>query len=275
LIGFQQGSIGGANDDDVPFTDVIRLGQPATTFTIDSNVCIPLLPSGDFLLTDGGKIIDTKAPGPHLSPPTGHKYHPTLSRFAADGRFVIVDKNMVDTLTDKSFPSPEWPDLGESGYQPGFGFLTAALRDVNVETIVNNRVERTKIGTDLQVRLLPTAALKDIPLDLLELWIKVVLRGELGSDGAYVKWDEPTWEKKRQELATKKAPIADFPFPGHVTTDRLHWLRAEFEAAEDANKPRLAKQLLARAEAAGDKIEANRWRKWLEASAKHAELPKK
>ena len=27
------------------------------------------------------------------------------------------------------------------------------------------------------------------------------------------------------------SPHPDFPFPGYVATDRLHWLRAEFTAA--------------------------------------------
>ena len=80
------------------------------------------------------------------------------------------------------------------------------------------------------------------------------------SEGRFVKWDEPTWEKKRQELAAKPAPYADFPFPGHVATDRLHWLRQEYESARVADKPGLAKQLLDRAEAVGDKAEAVRWR---------------
>ena len=65
---------------------------------------------------------------------------------------------------------------------------------------------------------------------------------------------------KRQELAAKPAPYPDFPFPGHVATDKLHWLRQEYESASDKDKPSLAKQLLDRAEAAGDKAEAVRWR---------------
>ena len=56
-------------------------------------------------------------------------------------------------------------------------------------------------------------------------------------------------------------PHPDFPFPGYVATDRLHWLRAEFTAATtDADKLRLATELLRRAEQFGDKAEAIRWR---------------
>jgi hypothetical protein len=82
----------------------------------------------------------------------------------------------------------------------------------------------------------------------------------LDSDGRFVAWNEATWEKKRQELAAKPAPYPDFPFPGHVATDKLHWLRQEYASASDKAKPTLAKQLLGRAEAAGDKAEAARWR---------------
>ena len=56
-------------------------------------------------------------------------------------------------------------------------------------------------------------------------------------------------------------PYPDFPFPGYVATDRLHWLRAEFTAATtDADKLRLATELLRRAGQFGDKAEAIRWR---------------
>ena len=42
--------------------------------------------------------------------------------------------------------------------------------------------------------------------------------------------------------------------------DRLHWLRQEFDSADDREKAKnLAKQLLARANDAGDKAEAVRW----------------
>lgn len=100
----------------------------------------------------------------------------------------------------------------------------------------------------------------EIPTDLLELWAQIAVRGHLDDEGTFVKWDEPTWEKHRQELAAKPVPYPDFPFPGHVATDRLHWLRQEYGNANDAEKSRLAKQLLDRAEAAGDKAEAVRWR---------------
>jgi hypothetical protein len=108
---------------------------------------------------------------------------------------------------------------------------------------------------------LPTAALKSIPLDLLESWSQVAVRGELDAENRFKLWNEATWERKRQELAAKPTPIADFPFPGHVATDKLHWLRAEYFAATNAaEKQRLAKELLRRAESNGDESEAVRWR---------------
>jgi hypothetical protein len=80
------------------------------------------------------------------------------------------------------------------------------------------------------------------------------------ADWPHPKWGEPTWKRKRQEFAAKPTPHPDFPFPGHVAKDKLLWLRHEYESASDADKPRLAKQLLDRAEAAGDKAKAVRWR---------------
>jgi hypothetical protein len=51
----------------------------------------------------------------------------------------------------------------------------------------------------------------------------------------------------------------------------LYWLRAEFENATEKAKPRLAKQLLDRAEAAGDK--ADMWRKKLQEAKKAGKKP--
>ena len=111
-------------------------------------------------------------------------------------------------------------------------------------------------------RLPPPVRLR-IPAYLLEHWAQVAVRGQLDDEDAFVKWDEPTWEKQRQELAAQPAPYPEFPFPGYVAQDRLHWLRQEYDNASEADKPALARQLLDRAEAAGDQAEAARWRRVL------------
>ena len=113
---------------------------------------------------------------------------------------------------------------------------------------------------------LPSLDQLAIPPDMLELWAQVAVRGQLDDEGLFVKWDEETWEKKRQELAAKPAPYPDSPFPGHVANDKLHWLRQEYEQADDADKPILARQLLDRSEAAGDEVEAVGWRSVLSAA---------
>ncbi len=106
---------------------------------------------------------------------------------------------------------------------------------------------------------MPDPEYLEVPPALLELWAQVALRGHLDDEGAYSRWDEPTWEEKRQKLAATAAPFPGFPFPGRLAADQLHWLRQEFENAGGADKPRIAKQLLDRANAAGDKAEAARW----------------
>lgn len=113
----------------------------------------------------------------------------------------------------------------------------------------------------VEVRFLPTAGWWSIAPELIELWARVAIRGELAADGTFKKWDEATWEKKRQELAAIQPPYPDFPFPGHVATDKLHWLRTEFgEAKTEPEQLRLSTTLLRRAEESGDKAEAVRWR---------------
>jgi tRNA A-37 threonylcarbamoyl transferase component Bud32 len=183
-----------------------------------------------------------------LVPPAGRKYHPALSRFAPDGRFVSgppgYTELIVDTLTEKAAPNG-----GIAHALPGFGFIS--------EPVFPKDYSRYA----LTIRIVPGAGRLNLPPDLLELWAQVAVRGELGPDGQLVPWDEPTWQRKRQELAARPAPRGDVPFPGHLANDSLHWLRGEYEAAgDDAARLRLASELLRRAEGMGDRAEAARWR---------------
>ena len=65
--------------------------------------------------------------------------------------------------------------------------------------------------------------------------------------------------KSDKNFPRDRPHIPIFHSPGHVARDRLHWLRQEYGNANDADKPRLAKQLLDGAEKAGDKAESVRW----------------
>jgi len=205
---------------------------------------------GDRVLLDSGQVFDTRT-WRRLQPPKGQKYHPEITRFAPDGRFVPVyhpesgwPLQFLDSRTEKN---------ALIGYGPG-------LYQAKLGWVGGGWVGSNDNGSEIALHRLPPPDRLNIPPDLLELWAQVTVRGQLDDEGAFVKWYEATWEKKRQELAAKPAPDPDFPFPGRVATDRLHWLRQEYESASDANKPGLAKQLLDRAEAAGDKAEAVRWR---------------
>jgi hypothetical protein len=212
-----------------------------------------LSPVGELARVHEGEVYDMRT-YQRLLPPPGRKFHPSLARFAPDGRFVASDTRagfgVIDTRADKVVPTrTDWAGTARAGHLPGFGLATAV------------RENGTRTWEAPELRVLPAADKLDLPPDLLELWARVAVRGELDAEGRFVKWDEPTWERKRQELAAKPAPSADVPFPGHVATDRLHWLRREFEeATDDADKFRHARDLLRRAEAAGDRTEAVRWR---------------
>jgi hypothetical protein len=216
---------------------VFRVGQdepiaefPGTAIWPDS-----LARAGDLVHGGNGWVYDTRT-WQRLLPPPGRKFHPELARFAPDGRFVYTVLSeggvLIDTRTDKVLPTPyhPWHVLPAQGMIAEGG------------------------------RLMPPASRLDLPPEMLELWAQVSLRGELDAEGRFVKWDEPTWERKRQKLAAAPVPHPDLPFPGHVATDKLHWLRAEYEAAPEKDKFRLATELLRRAESAGDRVEAVRWR---------------
>jgi eukaryotic-like serine/threonine-protein kinase len=211
-----------------------RLGLPESLLPLNEPFIRVL--EGELLIKDKTQVFDV-ATFKRLQPPSGRKYHPALKRIAPDGRFVLGDdlNKLIDTNTEKSIPTGGLPR-----YLPNYGWILWS--------------------NGMEVRLPPPEHLK-IPEDLLELWAQVAVRGELGPDGSFVKWNEETWERKRQELAALPAPIPDFPFPGYITTDKLHWLRAEFnEAKTDADKLRCASELLRLAEASNNRIEADRWR---------------
>jgi hypothetical protein len=211
--------------------------------------------AGDLAHGGNGWVYDTRT-WQRLLPPPGRKFHPDLARFAPDGRFVVAGVNfsvssfgercVIDTRTDKFLPTEVgWTDVVWRNL-PGFGLVAVLNQNGGAGTV--------------EVRLLPSASRLDLPADLLELWAQVAVCGEIGGDGQFLKWDESTWERKRQELAARPAPWPDFPFPGHVAADRLHWLRTRYASASDADRPHLARQLLDRAESAGDRAEAVRWR---------------
>jgi hypothetical protein len=206
---------------------------------------------------NSGQIFDSGT-WQRLQPPKGRKHHPDLSSFTPDGRFVSIldDRGNVELLDTRTENAIQRGVSGPSFYQAESGWVWSGYR-------LGCTVDR-----------LPPPDRLNIPPDLLELWAQVAVRGHLDDEGAFVQWDESTWELKRQALAARPAPWPDFPFPGHVATDRLHWLRAEFaNAADEAEKPALAAELLNRAEAAGDNAEAVRWRAWLSAQAPQQEPP--
>jgi hypothetical protein len=162
---------------------------------------------------DGRKVIDTSN-GKQLRPPAGRRYHPAIARFAPDGRFV----NGVDTFTEKWIPTQrDWgPNRVVSntslfrgqatGHLPGFGQVAVEM------------------DYTASIRLLPAAEQLTIPADALELWLQVCLCGEIGPEEEFVKWDEPTWQQKRQQLAAALPPAnLPIPFPGQVAADRTHW----------------------------------------------------
>jgi hypothetical protein len=211
---------------------------------------------GERALLKSGKILDTKT-WRRLLPSDGRKYHPDLARFAPDGRFVPTPEidylsyiKLIDKETEKVFRM-----LGEkSFYDQKLGWLgSPPTQDLMGSPFLFKA----------NLYRLPPTDHRDFPPDLIELWVQVAVRGELNEDQDFAKWNEATWEKKRQELAAKPAPYPDFPFPGHVAGDRLHWLRQEYQNAKESDQPALARQLLGRAEAVGDREEAAHWRRVL------------
>src|SRR5882724_11249285 len=145
-------------------------------------------------------------------------YHPDISRFASDGLVPVVANDglrLIDTRAEKEFVFGPTV-FGPAHYLGGFGW------------VYFDAAEPGNVGRASSVVHVIASPRGDISLNVLELWVQVALCGQLGEDGQFTWWDEPTWERKRQELASLPAPWPDFPFPGYVAVDRLHWLRQQY-----------------------------------------------
>ncbi|MBX9579006.1 MAG: protein kinase [Gemmataceae bacterium] len=194
-----------------------------------------------------------------LKPPAGRRYHPTLARLAPDGRFwstARVRFHQSMSLDDgfrrwyshgHSFGSVEWYGQKQffdgqflRGDRLGHDFDTVTEKDlpyavngphvhgfgqVAVRTYGEAGEDNPRYYDDAELRVLPDPKRLDIPPELVELWAKVVVGGELGPDGRFQAWDHPTWATKQRELAAAKPPYADFPFPGWATTEPHLWWR--------------------------------------------------
>jgi serine/threonine protein kinase len=193
-----------------------RIGQPGSwtpraEFERDA-------PGLDSLIAElGGKLfrdertLYTLEPLQRLNPPRGRKYHPDLAKLAPDGRFF----GNLDTVTEKELPV-SFAGKGMSG----FGRWT--FKDFWIE------IEEGRRGYDgHELHLLPDPKRLNFPQEMLELWVQVVTGGELGTDGRFQPWDEPTWAAKQKQLAAMKPPYADFPFPGWAATEPNLWYRIQ------------------------------------------------
>jgi hypothetical protein len=81
----------------------------------------------------------------------------------------------------------------------------------------------TRSNESFELRILPDPKRLDFPPEMLELWAKLVVGGELSPEGTFQPWDQPTWTAKQRELAAMKPPYADFPFPGWIATEPHLW----------------------------------------------------
>jgi serine/threonine protein kinase len=153
-----------------------------------------------------GRVLTDAVTLERLRPPLGRKYHPALATLAPDGRFW----SGLDTVTEKDIPGYFGHD-----HVPGLGLV--AVRTTYDDTPPESRRDYPEL------RVRPDADRLGIPAALLELWAGVVAGGELGPDGRFQPWDQPTWAAKQRELAAAKPPYPDFPFPGWAAAEPDLW----------------------------------------------------
>src|SRR5262245_32811056 len=79
--------------------NVTKQAEPLIQWMIASHL---LPPADDLVRLSDGRVYDSRT-WKRLFPPVGRNFHPTLARFAPDGRFVTNYPGglLIDTLTDK------------------------------------------------------------------------------------------------------------------------------------------------------------------------------
>jgi serine/threonine protein kinase len=173
------------------------------------------------------RLLFTYDPINRLKPPPGRKYASQLAQLAPDGRFF----ESLDTVTEKELPIPV-----NANFVPGFeGPFVPGIGRVNLRTVGGEPGAFATLAEPF-IQILPDPKRLDIQPELLELWAQVVVGGELGEDGTFENWDQPTWAAKQRELAAVKPPYTDFPFPGWAASEPHLWHRIRASALTDVNE---------------------------------------
>jgi tetratricopeptide (TPR) repeat protein len=192
------------------FSRAFRRGQSAPLNLI------PYAVRDDLILTVDGDLCRHPT-GERIVPPAGRKFPDAARQFARAQRLLVIHNRIIDLPTELEVGA-EYRTFEPVSYgRDGVGWFEWS----------NYSGGGLK---DLQAFPLEPSAIDPV---LLELWLKVVLRGELNRNGEYEPWDEATWEERRQELSRHSLQLGKLEFPGQIATHRNYWLREEVDAAPD------------------------------------------
>jgi serine/threonine protein kinase len=162
-------------------------------------------------LTDGRSVLDL---GTRLVsyPPAASRYHPAAVGVADHGRWLVLRLEIIDLAVQKPIDPFGGPFL-ESTWStrkpirmPSGGYCWCFRQEAGSGDPDHDTSKPCYI---------PPPSL-DVPPDVLELWVQVILRCELGPGDEVRRWDEATWKRKRQDLAARARPTPGFPFPGQI-----------------------------------------------------------
>ncbi len=178
------------------------------------------------LIVIGTQYVYDAHNGQQLFLPHGRKFHPELRQLSDDGRFTsLLESSVVDLAADKEI------DLG--GWYEGSGghFLK------NLDTWVFR-----DSGQRIAVLRKSDASLD---AEILRKWCQVVTRGKLDENGRFSKFDEPTWETERVELARLLDANPKAQSLRSAVIDPMYWLRQEIKDKDDPSALPLVDRLVA------------------------------
>jgi tetratricopeptide (TPR) repeat protein len=170
----------------------------------------------DLILTQECDVVRVTT-GERIVPPTGRRFPDEARPFATAQRLLVAQNRIIELPTELEVGA-EYRSFEPVSYgRDGVGWFEWS----------NYSGGGLK---DLQAFPLEPSAIDPV---VLELWLKVVLRGELNEKGEFQPWDEATWEPHREVLSRHSLRRGEFAFPGTLATDPNYWLREEVDSAKN------------------------------------------
>ncbi|HTU92675.1 MAG TPA: protein kinase, partial [Gemmataceae bacterium] len=209
---------GGPGAEIGPVMCFIRGSENSIEFSVTETDLTNCKADEDCVVDPKGIVYDRKSRKRHY-PPAGRKFNEELTRFATEGRFLVLGELMADLRTEKRIGN-----LGDAHY----------VRDRRIFIVLRWPSPRY-------------VPLPGTPLDaqVARLFAEVVTCHALDPAGAAQLLNETEWEERRRMLVGRLDEHAGPPLISRLAADRWFWLRRQIDRAKtDEEKIKYANNLI-------------------------------